>query len=106
LGFLLWETLRERGSTQPTGSNPTEEEQDFMRTMEQVDAWYEAEIAKAEQKAKQKARQENQQEIALNLLKENVPLEIISRTTGITISELEGFANEQLQFLLSQLETN
>ena len=30
-----------------------------MRTMEQVDAWYEAEMIKVEQKAKQKARQEN-----------------------------------------------
>jgi hypothetical protein len=84
----------------------TEEEQEFMRTMEQVDAWLEAEIAEAQER--------KQQEIALNLLKENVPLEIISRTTGIAISELEGFANEQLQSLRwhsvgsaeSQLETN
>ncbi len=80
----------------------TEEEQEFMRTMEQVDAWYDAEIAKAEQKAQER----KQQEIALNLLKENVPLEIISRTTGITISELEGFANEQLQSLQSQPGNN
>jgi antitoxin component of RelBE/YafQ-DinJ toxin-antitoxin module len=72
----------------------TTEEQDFMRTMEQVDAWFEAEIAEAEQKAQER----KQQEIALNLLKENVPLEIISRTTGITI--------EQLHSLRSQLESN
>ncbi len=76
----------------------TEEEQDFMRTMEQVDAWLEAEIAEAQER--------KQQEIALNLLRENVPLEIISRTTGLTISELEGFANEQLQSLRSQLGNN
>jgi tetratricopeptide (TPR) repeat protein len=74
----------------------TEEEQEFMRTMEQVDAWLEAEMAKAEQKAEERGEERKQQEIALNLLKENVPLEIISRTTGITISELEGFANERL----------
>jgi hypothetical protein len=67
----------------------TEEEQEFMRTMEQVDAWFEAEIAEAEQRAMQKAKQENQQEIAFNLLRENVPLEIISRTTGITIEQLQ-----------------
>ncbi len=65
-----------------------------MRTMEQVDAWYDAEIAQAEQKAEER----KQQEIALNLLKENVPLEIISRTTGITI--------EQLQILRSQPGNN
>jgi predicted Rossmann fold nucleotide-binding protein DprA/Smf involved in DNA uptake len=59
----------------------TEEEQDFMRTMEQVDAWLEAEIAEAQER--------KQHEIALNLLKENVPLEIISRTTGITIEQLQ-----------------
>jgi antitoxin component of RelBE/YafQ-DinJ toxin-antitoxin module len=68
----------------------TEEEQDFMRTMEQVDAWLEAEIAEAQER--------KQQEIALNLLRENVPLEIISRTTGITI--------EQLQILRSQPGNN
>jgi hypothetical protein len=68
----------------------TEEEQDFMRTMEQVDAWLEAEIAEAQER--------KQQEIALNLLRENVPLEIISRTTGITI--------EQLKSLRSQLQNN
>jgi antitoxin component of RelBE/YafQ-DinJ toxin-antitoxin module len=72
----------------------TEEEQDFMRTMEQVDAWFDAEIAEAEQKAQER----KQQEIALNLIKESVPLEIISRTTGITI--------EQLQVLRSQPGNN
>jgi antitoxin component of RelBE/YafQ-DinJ toxin-antitoxin module len=72
----------------------TEEEEEFMRTMEQVDAWYDAEIAEAEQKAQQR----KQQEIAVNLLRENLPLEIISRTTGITI--------EQLKSLQSQLQNN
>ena len=68
----------------------TEEEQEFMRTMEDVDAWYEAEIAEAQQR--------KQKEIALKLLQENVPVEIVSRTTGVTI--------EQLQSLRSQLESN
>ena len=72
----------------------TEEEQEFMRTMEQVDAWFDAEIAQAEQKA----QAQKQQEIALNLIEENVPLEIISRTTGITL--------ERLQILRSQSENN
>ena len=70
----------------------TQEEQDFMRTMEQVDAWFEAEIAEAEQKAQER----KQQEIAGNLLKKNISLEVISEATGLTI--------EQLQSLRSQLE--
>jgi hypothetical protein len=72
----------------------TEEEQDFMRTMEQVDAWLEAEIAEAEQKAKQA----NQQEIALRMLQENIPLDVIARITQLKI--------ELLQSLRSQLENN
>jgi predicted transposase/invertase (TIGR01784 family) len=76
----------------------TEEEQDFMKTMEQVDAWYDAEIAKAEQRAGHKAKQESQQEIASNLLRNNIPLEVISEATGLSI--------EQLQSLRSQLENN
>jgi antitoxin component of RelBE/YafQ-DinJ toxin-antitoxin module len=78
----------------------TEEEREFMRTMEQVDAWFDAEIAEAEQKAAQKAaqkaKQENQQDIALKMLGENIPLDVIERVTGLTI--------EQLQSLRSQLE--
>jgi antitoxin component of RelBE/YafQ-DinJ toxin-antitoxin module len=72
----------------------TEEEQEFMRTMEQVDAWLEAEMAKAEQKAKQ----ENQQEIALRMLQENISLDVIARITQLTI--------EQLQILRSQPGNN
>jgi antitoxin component of RelBE/YafQ-DinJ toxin-antitoxin module len=72
----------------------TEEEQDFMRTMEQVDAWYDAEIAKAAQKAQER----KQQEIALKMLRKNMPLE--------TIAELTELSTAQLQSLQSQLETN
>jgi predicted Rossmann fold nucleotide-binding protein DprA/Smf involved in DNA uptake len=76
----------------------TEEDQDFMRTMEQVDAWLEAEIAEAQER--------KQQEIALRMLQENIPLDVIARITQLTISELEGFANEQLQVLQSQPGNN
>jgi antitoxin component of RelBE/YafQ-DinJ toxin-antitoxin module len=76
----------------------TEEEQEFMRTMEQVDAWLEAEIAEAQER--------KQQEIALNLLKENVPLEIISRTTGIAIEQLQSLRSRSVGSAESQLETN
>jgi hypothetical protein len=77
---------------------PTEslnqEEQDFMRTMEQVDAWYEAEIAEAAQKAQER----KQQEIALKMLRKNMPLETIAELTELSI--------EQLKSLRSQLENN
>ncbi len=76
----------------------TEEEQEFMRTMEQVDAWLEAEIAEAEQKATQKAKQESQQEIALKMLRKNMPLETIAELTELSI--------EQLQVLRLQPENN
>jgi antitoxin component of RelBE/YafQ-DinJ toxin-antitoxin module len=76
----------------------TEEEQDFMRTMEQVDAWYEAEMAQAEQKAQKRGEAQKQQEIALNLLRKNISLEVIAETTGVSI--------EQLHSLQSQLENN
>jgi hypothetical protein len=72
----------------------TEEEQDFMRTMEQVDAWFDAEITEAAQKAKER----KQQEIALKMLRKNMPLE--------TIIELTELSMEQLKSLQSQLESN
>jgi antitoxin component of RelBE/YafQ-DinJ toxin-antitoxin module len=59
----------------------TEEDQDFMRTMEQVDAWLEAEIAEAQER--------KQQEIALRMLQENIPLDVIARITQLTIEQLQ-----------------
>jgi hypothetical protein len=50
------------------------------------------------QAAKLEGKQQQQQEIAVNLLRKNIPLEVISETTGVSI--------EQLQSLQSQLETN
>jgi hypothetical protein len=76
----------------------TEEEQDFMKTMEQVDAWFDAEIAEAEQRAEERGQERKQQEIATNLLRINIPLEVISEATGLTI--------EQLKSLQSQLQNN
>jgi antitoxin component of RelBE/YafQ-DinJ toxin-antitoxin module len=68
----------------------TTEEQEFMRTMEQVDAWLEAEIAEAQEK--------KQQEIALKMLRKNMSLETIAELTELSI--------EKLQSLRSQLEIN
>jgi hypothetical protein len=44
----------------------------------------------------QAAKQQQQQEIAVNLLRKNIPLEVISETTGVSI--------EQLQALRAQLQ--
>jgi antitoxin component of RelBE/YafQ-DinJ toxin-antitoxin module len=64
----------------------TEEEQDFMRTMEQVDAWLEAEIAEAQER--------KQQEIALRMLQENIPLDVIARITQLTIEQLQSLRSQ------------
>jgi antitoxin component of RelBE/YafQ-DinJ toxin-antitoxin module len=63
----------------------TQEEQEFMQTMADVDAWYEAEIAQAEQKAKQ----ENQQQIAIKMLHENIPIETIARITELSLEQIQ-----------------
>jgi predicted transposase YdaD len=47
---------------------------------------------------------EEREAIARNMLNDNLPLETIARFTGLTISELEGFANDQLQQLQTQSE--
>jgi hypothetical protein len=48
------------------------------------------------QAAKQEGKQQQQEEIAVNLLRKNIPLEVISETTGVSV--------EQLQILRSQLQ--
>jgi predicted transposase YdaD len=39
--------------------------------------------------AKEEGKDEERYKIALHLLRENVPLEIVSRTTGLTIDQLQ-----------------
>jgi hypothetical protein len=76
----------------------TEEEQEFMRTMEDVDAWYESEMSRVRLEGALEEKLRQQQTIALNLLRKNIPLDTISEATGLTI--------EQLQILRSQPENN
>jgi hypothetical protein len=64
----------------------TEEEQDFMRTMEQVDAWLEAEIAEAQER--------KQQEIALKMLRKNMPLDTIAELTELSIEQLQSLQSQ------------
>jgi predicted transposase/invertase (TIGR01784 family) len=47
----------------------------------------------------EQGREVERETIALKMLQENISLETIARITALTISELEGFANEQLQQL-------
>ena len=71
----------------------TSEEQDFMKTMAQIDALYEAEInkAKLEGQLEGKAIGEElqKQSIALNLLRKNIPIETIAEVTRLSIEQLQ-----------------
>jgi hypothetical protein len=62
----------------------TEEERDFMRTMEEVDAWYDREI--------NQAKFDEKKAIALNLLRKNISLDTISEVTGLTLEQLQNFS--------------
>ena len=80
----------------------TEEEQEFMRTMEDVDAWYEAEINQARVEGKDLEKQT----IALNLLRKNIPLETIAEATGLTIEQLQILHSRSVGSAESQPENN
>jgi hypothetical protein len=54
----------------------------------------------------EQGRDRERKTIALNLLRKNVPLETISEATGITMSELESFAIDQLKQLQSEPESD
>ena len=71
----------------------TEEEQEFMKTMQDVDAWYDAEMNKVRVEGALEGEQRKQQSIAIKMLGENIPVETISRITELSI--------EQIQQLLS-----
>jgi hypothetical protein len=46
------------------------------------------------QAAKQEGEQQKQQEIAANLLLKNIPLEVISETTGVSIEQLQSLGSK------------
>ena len=52
-------------------------------------------VTSIEQMGIEKGRQETQSEIALNMLKDNLPLEQIARLTGLTIAQLQQLQIEQ-----------
>jgi hypothetical protein len=67
----------------------TAEERNFMKTMEEIDAWYETQMSNAELKGETRGKEEEKQTIALNLLRKNIPLEIISEATGLTLEQIQ-----------------
>jgi hypothetical protein len=67
----------------------TPEEQDFMKTMAQVDAWYETEINNAELRGKLQGEQLQQQAIALKMLAKDINIQTIAEVTGLTIAQLQ-----------------
>ncbi|WP_310422981.1 hypothetical protein [Chamaesiphon sp. VAR_48_metabat_135_sub] len=60
-----------------------------MKTMEEIDVWYELEL--------NKAKLEGKIEIALKMIQENISLETISRITGITIDRLQQLQASQVK---------
>jgi predicted Rossmann fold nucleotide-binding protein DprA/Smf involved in DNA uptake len=72
--------LKELSTTTPL----TPEEQDLMRTMPEIDAWYETEM----NNAKLEGEERRNQAIALEMLRENIPLETIVKITGLTTQQL------------------
>jgi hypothetical protein len=69
--------------------NLTAEEQDFMKTMEQVDAWYETQMSNAKLEGKLEGEELQKQTIALKMLRENLSLETIARITELTIDQIQ-----------------
>jgi predicted transposase/invertase (TIGR01784 family) len=51
-------------------------------------------ITSIEQMGHQKGREAEKEAIALNLLRENISLEIIARTTGLSLEQLEQLQNQ------------
>jgi predicted transposase YdaD len=52
-------------------------------------AWEQQTQERIRQEVSQEERQEKRQVIALNMLQDNLPLEQISRLTGLTIAQVE-----------------
>lgn len=73
--------LEELSTTRPL----TPEEQDLMRTMPEINAWYETEMHNAELKGEER----NSRAIVLNMRRRNLPVETIAEYTGLTIGEVE-----------------
>jgi hypothetical protein len=67
----------------------TTEESEFMKTMEEIDVWYETQMNQAKLEGALEEKQRQQQTIALNLLRKNITLETIAEATGLTMEQLQ-----------------
>jgi hypothetical protein len=63
----------------------TPEESEFMKTMEEIDALYEAEMNNAELRGKLQGKMA----IALKMLQENIPLDVIARITELSLDQIQ-----------------
>ena len=71
----------------------SEEEREFMKTMAQVDAWYDAEIAKAELQGEQRGKLQGKIESASKIVRAKFGVESL---TPQIVSQLEGLTDRQL----------
>jgi hypothetical protein len=55
----------------------------------QLSPLYLEQLQAAEQKGEQRGKQEGKQEIAINLLRKNIPLETIAEATGLSLEQLQ-----------------
>jgi hypothetical protein len=71
----------------------TTEENEFMKTMEELDALYDAEMNRArlegEARGKLEGEERQKQTITLKMLRKNLPLETIAEFTGLTIEQIQ-----------------
>jgi hypothetical protein len=64
------------------------EEKDIMRTLAEIDTWYETEMNQAVLKGEARGEERRNQAIAFEMLRENIPLETIVKITGLTTQQL------------------
>ncbi len=74
----------------------TLEENEFMKTMEEIDVWYDNQM----NQAKLEGEERQKQSIALKMLGKNIPLETIAEVTGLTVDRLQ-----ELQTTLSKIDS-
>jgi hypothetical protein len=72
----------------------TPEESEFMKTMEEIDVWYETQM----NNAKLEGERLQKQEIALKMLGKNLLLETIAEVTGLTIEQLQQLQQHRSTF--------
>ena len=60
-----------------------------MRTLAEIDVWYEEMFTKAKLEGEARGRKLARQEIVLNMRRKNISLETIAEFTGLTVGEVE-----------------